>query len=101
VALAHEVQCSGAVQMVGPGRPDHLPRRVADRPGHPHVHPAEGVGHGSEALKVEDREVVDAHPGQPLDGGDEQRRAAEREGGIQLGVPVALDRHPGVTRERD
>jgi hypothetical protein len=44
--------------------------------------------------------MVDAHPGQPLDGRDEQRRAAEREGGIQLGAPVALDRHPGIPRKR-
>jgi hypothetical protein len=87
--------------MLDPGRPDHLPGRIPDGPSHPHVHPAERVGHGPEAFEVEDRKVVDAHPGQPLDGGDEQRRTPEREGGIQLGVPVAADRHPGVTRKRD
>jgi hypothetical protein len=45
--------------------------------------------------------VVDAHPGELLDGLDEQGRPAERERRVDLVLAVPGDGHPGVARDGD
>ena len=61
---------------------------------------ADGVDDVHEAAEPDLDVVVDVDAGVLLDGPDQQLRAAEREGGVDLGGAVARDRHQRVAGDR-
>ena len=68
---------------------------------HADVDAADAVDDGGEPAEADLDVAVDVQVGDLLDGLDQQVRAAEGEGGVDLVAAVARDRHVAVAGERD
>ena len=67
--------------------------------GHAHLDAADGVHGSDEAAEPDLGVVVDPQPCGRLDGADQQRRAAEGVGGVELVAAVTGDGDVGVARD--